>query len=58
MYRFKERSIMSYRRILRTLPRSLRRQWLMMRLRYSEPRVQIGIAARRSGRVDIVDAFS
>jgi hypothetical protein len=52
MYRFKSRSLMSYRRALRTLPRSLRRQWLAMRLRFDEPRVDIGgwyQPPRRSG---------
>ncbi|MFL9933594.1 hypothetical protein P0D88_31355 [Paraburkholderia sp. RL18-103-BIB-C] len=33
---------MSYRATLRSLPRSLRRQWLSMRLRFDEPRVMIG----------------
>jgi hypothetical protein len=42
MYRFTERSIWSYRATLRTLPHSLRRQWLTMRLRFDEPRVIIG----------------
>ncbi|MFM0224146.1 hypothetical protein [Paraburkholderia dipogonis] len=32
---------MSYRAVLRTLPRSLRRQWWSMRWRYREPRVAI-----------------
>ena len=42
MYRFSQRPLMSYRATFRTLPRSLRRQWWTMRLRFDEPRVMIG----------------
>jgi len=41
-YRFDRRSPMSYRAVLRTIPKRLRRQWWSMRWQYSEPRVAIG----------------
>lgn len=41
-YRFTQRSPMSYRAVLRTLPRSLRRAWWKQRWQFSEPRTPIG----------------
>ena len=40
-YRFTSRSPMSYRAVLRTMPRSLRRAWWVQRWRFAEPRVAI-----------------
>jgi hypothetical protein len=45
-YDFSARSLMSYRPVLRTLPRSLRRRWLLMRLRFESPRILISSAWR------------
>jgi hypothetical protein len=41
---FTRRSFMSYRAVLRTIPKALRRQWLCMRYRFAAPRVLIGCA--------------
>lgn len=41
---FSARSLMSYRPVLRTLPPSLRRRWLLMRVRFTSPRVLISSA--------------
>lgn len=41
---YSNRSVMSYRQVLRTIPKPLRRRWLSMRLRYDAPRVAIGSA--------------
>ncbi|OYD64823.1 UNVERIFIED_ORG: hypothetical protein BDU10_7443 [Burkholderia sp. CF145] len=41
VYRFDKRRPMSYRHVLRSIPKSLRRQWLQRRYRYAEPRVAI-----------------
>lgn len=40
-YRFTSRSPMSYRAVLRTIPRSLHRAWWVQRWRFAEPRVAI-----------------
>jgi hypothetical protein len=40
-YDFSRRSLFSYRRVLRDLPVSLRRPWLLMRVRFNAPRVEI-----------------
>ncbi|HWT38342.1 MAG TPA: hypothetical protein VN289_18775 [Paraburkholderia sp.] len=40
-YRFERRAPMSYRHVLRTIPKPLRRQWLVQRHRCAEPRVAI-----------------
>lgn len=45
-YDFSRRSLMSYRKVLRDLPRPLRRRWIAMRLRFNAPRVLIGAAYR------------
>jgi hypothetical protein len=41
-YRFTSRSPFSYRAMLRSIPKALRRRWWSMRWRYPEPRVAIG----------------
>jgi len=49
-YRFTSRSPMSYRAVLRTIPKALRRQWWSMRWRFDEPRTPIStlwVAQRR-----------
>lgn len=40
-YHFAARSPMSYRRVLRALPRALHRQWWTQRWQFDEPRVAI-----------------
>lgn len=44
-YRFTSRSPMSYRAVLRTIPRSLHRAWWTQRWQYAEPRVAISQTA-------------
>ncbi|MFP4895781.1 hypothetical protein [Paraburkholderia sp. EG304] len=41
-YRFASRAPMSYRRVLRTVPKALRRAWWRQRYHYDEPRTAIG----------------
>lgn len=40
-YRFTSRRPMSYRAVLRSIPKGLRCQWWSMRWQYAEPRVDI-----------------
>ncbi|MGF6932961.1 hypothetical protein OKW41_002100 [Paraburkholderia sp. UCT70] len=42
--RFEKRSAMSWRHVLRDIPRPLRRRWLAMRLQFDAPRVDISSA--------------
>jgi hypothetical protein len=48
-YQFNRRTPMSYRAVLRSIPKGLRRQWWSMRWRYAEPRIAIGCLYRLAG---------